>query len=134
MEALEDALSLVTARSLMSLCRAESEAAWAVVQSDLTESHRSGAYVNIDGNQVRMMFKSDSPIWYGSYEFPSDQLVSALKEIATELSAGGNQLGYSSLRTSEPTIDPAGFIHERLRVEVAKALGKLRDNAIDTLE
>ena len=30
--------------------------------------------------------------------------------------------------------DPAGFIHERLRVEVAKALGKLRDNAIDTLE
>ena len=31
-------------------------------------------------------------------------------------------------------IDPAGFIHEPLRAEVAQALGKLRDNAIDTLE
>lgn len=32
------------------------------------------------------------------------------------------------------SIDPAGFIHEPLRAEVAQALGKLRDNAIDTLE
>ena len=40
----------------------------------------------------------------------------------------GVQAGYRDV------IDPAGFIHERLRVEVAKALGKLRDNAIDTLE
>ena len=92
METLEDDLPLVTARSLRSLCGATSEAAWALVQSDLTESHRSGAYVNVDGDQVRMMFNSDRPIWYGSYEFPSDQLVSALKEIATELSTGGNQV------------------------------------------
>lgn len=92
MEALEDVLSLVTARSLRSLCGAESEAVWALVESDLMKSHRSGAYVNVDGNQVRMMFKSGRAIWYGTYIFPSDQLISALKEIATELSTGGKQV------------------------------------------
>ncbi|MBW8465747.1 hypothetical protein [Acidovorax sp.] len=92
METLEDYLPLVTARSLRSLCGAESEAAWAVVQSDLMKSHRSGAYVNVDGDQVRMMLKSGSPIWCGTYTFPSDQLISALEEIGTELSAGGNQV------------------------------------------
>lgn len=92
METLEDVLSRVTAQSLRSLCGAESKAVWALVESDLMMSHRSGAYVNVDGDQVQMMFKSGSPIWYGTYIFPSDQLISALKEIATKLSVGGNQV------------------------------------------
>lgn len=90
METLEDELPLIPARSLKNLCGAESEAAWAMVQSDLVKSHRSGAYVNVDSDQVRMVFKSGRPIWYGTYIFPSDQLVSALEQIATGLSAGGN--------------------------------------------
>lgn len=90
METLEDELSLIPARSLKNLCGAESEAAWAMVQSDLVKSHRSGAYVNVDSDQVRLMFKSGRPLWYGTYIFPSEQLVSALEQIATGLYAGGN--------------------------------------------
>lgn len=92
METLEDDLPLVTTRLLRNLRGAGSETEWAVVQSDLMKSHRHGAYVNVDGDQIRMMFTSGRPIWYGTYIFPSDQLNSALKQVATELSAGGNQV------------------------------------------
>ncbi|GAB2529743.1 hypothetical protein GCM10027032_14110 [Simplicispira piscis] len=90
METLEDDLPLVRTRMLRNLRGARSEAEWAVVQADLTRSHRSGAYVNVDGDQIRMMFKSGRPVWYGTYIFPADQLNSALEQVATELSAGGN--------------------------------------------
>ena len=72
METLEDDLPLVTTRSLRNLRGARSEAEWAVVQADLTRSHQSGAFVNVDGDQIRMMFKSRRSVWYGTYTFPLD--------------------------------------------------------------
>ena len=45
-----------------------------------------------------------------------------------------NYRAFGDGTTAPELIDPAGFIHEPLRAEVAQALGKLRDNAIDTLE
>lgn len=92
METLEDDLPLVTTRMLRNLRGARSEAEWAVVQADFTRSHRSGALVNVDGDQIRMMFKSGRPVWYGTYIFPSNQLNSALQQIATERYAGGNKV------------------------------------------
>lgn len=102
MKILEDGLPLAMKRSLTSLCGAESEAAWAVVQSDLMKSHKSGAYVNVDCEQIGTMFKSGRPIWYGTYKCPSDQLNSAVRKIAAEISERGKQVASLATVVSGP--------------------------------
>lgn len=121
MKTLEDDLPLVMKRSLTSLCGAESEAAWAVVQSDLMKSYRSDAYVNVDCEQVGTMFKSGRPIWYGTYRCPSDQLNSAVRKIAAEISEGGKQVA----RLATVVLGPAGLLGLAELKTVWDAIGRV---------
>lgn len=74
--------------SLRCLSGTGGEAARSLMEADLAESYRSSAFINTDWDEVRRLFDSGAPIWFGSYTIILDDVVGEIAAISNALAEG----------------------------------------------
>lgn len=87
METTEWAVPCAAQHLLRNLSGVECEDTWTMVQADLRKSLQSGAYVNIDGDEVRRIFDSGRTMWNGTYFISPGRMSNSIAEIGKTILA-----------------------------------------------
>ena len=91
------------------------------MEADLAESYRSSAFVNTDWGEVRRMYDSGNPIWYGTYTI-------TLEDVASESEAICRVLAENDIHTISRAIVVMTGSKDRLGLTGIKAIcAALRD-------